>query len=71
MRRCDTKALYVATDDRRVARGMSWAQVAVAIGVSEATTRRTREGGRMEVDGILAMVGWLDTAVEAFVREVG
>jgi hypothetical protein len=30
---------------------------------------RTRTGGRMEVDGILAMVAWLGVPVETFVRE--
>jgi hypothetical protein len=48
---------------------MSWGDVAAEIGVSAATIRRTRDGGRMEVDGMLAMVGWLGVAVEHFVDE--
>ena len=58
-------------DAQRIERGQSWHQVAATIGVSEATIQRTREGGRMEVDGMLAMVGWLNVPVETFVRESG
>ena len=69
MRRFDPKALYLALDERRVAGGLSWQDVARATGVSAATITRTRTGGRMEVDGMLALVGWLGVPVETFVRE--
>lgn len=71
MRRFDAKALYGALDQRRAERGLTWAQVAGEMGVSRATLTRTRTGGRMEVDGMLAMVGWLGVPVERFVREAG
>lgn len=70
MIRFDAKALYVALDEQRRAREMSWEQVAAAIGVSAATITRTRIGGRLEVDGMLAMVSWLGVRVETFTREV-
>ena len=63
-------ALYQALDEQRRARDMTWAQVADEIGVSAGTITRTRDGGRMEVDGMLAMVGWLGVPVETFVRDV-
>jgi hypothetical protein len=44
-------------------------QVAAATGVSAATIARTRTGGRLEVDGMLAMVHWLGVPVETFVIE--
>jgi transcriptional regulator with XRE-family HTH domain len=69
MIRFDSKALYQALAERRTSLGMSWKQVADEIGVSAATLMRTRQGGRMEVDGILAMVGWLGRTVESFTRE--
>jgi transcriptional regulator with XRE-family HTH domain len=69
MVRFDAKALYEALDQQRTARGMTWAGVAAEMGVSAATIARTRTGGRMEVDGMLAMVRWLDVPVETFVRE--
>jgi len=69
-RRFDAAALFDALDAQRVARGLSWEQVAKEIGVSAGTIKRTRDGGRMEVDGMLAMVGWLGVPVERFVREL-
>jgi transcriptional regulator with XRE-family HTH domain len=66
--RFDTKALYETLDKQRVAQGLSWQDVARATGVSAATLTRTRQGGRMEVDGMLAMVAWLGLPVEHFVR---
>ena len=68
MPRFDAKALYAALDAQRRSRGMTWAQVAAEIGVSASTIQRTRNGGRMEVDGMLAMVDWLAAPVETFVR---
>ena len=67
--RFDAGALYLALDARRKERQLSWAEVAAEIGVSAATVARTRTGGRMEVDGMLAMVRWLSVPVETFVRE--
>ena len=52
---------------QRHAREMSWRQVSEAIGVSVSTIKRTRVGGRMEVDGMLNMVGWVGRPVEDFV----
>ena len=68
MLRFDTKALHAALDAQRVARGLSWAQLAADIGVSATTLTRMRAGGRMEVDGMLARVAWLGVPVETFVR---
>jgi len=56
-------------ESKRDADGLSWREVAATIGVSPATIARLREGGRLEVDGMLAMVGWLGVPVESFVRE--
>ena len=69
MTRFDAQALHRALDEQRTARGLSWQQVAGETGVSVATLTRTRLGGRLEVDGVLAMVGWLGRTVESFARE--
>ena len=69
MKRFDSKALYRALDKQRVDRGMSWSEISEEIGVSASTMRRTKLGGRMEVDGMIAMVDWLGVQVETFVRE--
>jgi transcriptional regulator with XRE-family HTH domain len=71
MVRFDAKALYAALDAQRQARRLTWAQVGAEIGISAATITRTRSGGRLEVDGMLAMVRWLGVPVETFVRESG
>ena len=69
MIRFDSQALYQALNARREERGISWKQLADEIGVAETTVKRTRLGGRMEVDGMLAMVNWLGVPVETFTRE--
>lgn len=69
MKRFDAEALYLALDKKRESRDLSWREVAAEIGVSVSTITRTRTGGRMEVDGMLAMVAWLGVPVEAFVHE--
>lgn len=71
MRRFDAHVLFAALDAQRRARNMTWTAVASEIGVSASTLRRTERGGRMEVDGMLAMVRWLGQPAEAFVRDVG
>jgi len=69
MIRFDARALHARLDAQRVARGLTWRQVSAETGVSAATMQRTQQGGRLEVDGMLAMVRWLGAAVEDFVRE--
>lgn len=69
MRRFDAQALRTALDQQRVELGMTWAEVSAEIGVSTATMTRLQLGGRLEVDGVLAMVGWLGRSVEDFVRD--
>ncbi|HXY30491.1 MAG TPA: hypothetical protein VEI06_07255 [Gemmatimonadaceae bacterium] len=54
--RFDTRALFIALDRKRTAEGLTWREVARITGVAAGTLTRTREGGRLEVDGMLAMV---------------
>jgi len=68
MPRFDTTALYEALERRRSQLGLTWQDVAQATGVSAATLTRTKKGGRLEVDGMLAMVSWLGSPVARFVR---
>lgn len=69
MRRFDARALYEDMDRQRNLRGLTWAEVAREMGVASTTIKRTQSGGRMEVDGMLAMVAWLGVPVETFVRD--
>jgi transcriptional regulator with XRE-family HTH domain len=66
--RFNTKALFDAMDQQRRERGITWQQVARETGVSPGTLTRTKLGGRMEVDGMLSMVRWLNRTVESFVQ---
>lgn len=61
-----TRDLYDALNAERQARGLTWSQVAQATGISESTLTGTRRGGRLEVDGALAMVRWLGRTIESF-----
>ncbi len=67
VRRFDSAQLYEAMDTQRHAREMTWRQISETIGVSVSTIKRTREGGRMEVDGMLNMADWVGRSVEDFV----
>jgi uncharacterized protein YerC len=69
MKRFDTRALFEALDRQRTERGATWEEISSETGVSAATIKRTQHGGRMEVDGMIAMVSWLGVPVEKFVRE--
>jgi transcriptional regulator with XRE-family HTH domain len=69
VKRFDSKALYAQLDAEREKRHLSWREVSLEIGVSVSTIVRTQKGGRMEVDGMLAMVAWLNVPVETFVQE--
>jgi hypothetical protein len=68
MIRFDPPALFKAMDAQREGRGLSWQDVAQEIGVSASTITRTREQGRFEVDGVLAMSQWLGRRIEDFSR---
>ena len=69
MQRFDAKVLYDALDAERLARNLTWQELSRQIGVSASTMQRLSQGGRLEVDGMLAMVKWLGRTVESFVRE--
>lgn len=69
MIRFDALALYEALDAQRSARGLTWTQVAKETGVASSTLTGTKRGGRLEVDGTLAMVRWLGRTVESFTHE--
>jgi len=68
MKRFDSSALYDALNEQRLGRNLTWREVADEVGVSVTTITRLKNGGRMEVDGMLALVDWLRLPVETFVR---
>lgn len=64
----DRQALYAALDARRRERAISWRQVSLETGVAASTIIATKRAGRMETDGMLAMVRWLGRVPEEFIR---
>ena len=68
----DMARLYAALDRQRASRHLSWAGVAKEIAdryarVSPATIGRVHKKGRVEGDGIIQMLLWLDRSPESFV----
>lgn len=68
--RLDSVALFRALDEKRREWRLSWQQLAVEAGVAESTLKRTRIGGPMEADGVLAMVRLVGKAPEDFAEGV-
>lgn len=67
--RFDARALYAALDVERVARGMTWQEVARSSGVGNAATlTRLRAGGRVMFPAVMRMLMWLGVPAARFVR---
>jgi transcriptional regulator with XRE-family HTH domain len=64
--RFDGRLLHAALDGARRQRGVSWAQMAAAMGVSPSTLANTAKGGTMEADGVLCMCRWLGRPLADF-----
>ncbi|HSS75741.1 MAG TPA: hypothetical protein VLV54_03260 [Thermoanaerobaculia bacterium] len=67
--RFDTRELYTALDAQRIARGMTWKQVASEIGgFSAASLTRFAMGGRTGFPQVMRITGWLRRPAVSFVR---
>jgi transcriptional regulator with XRE-family HTH domain len=64
--RLDTDALYAALNAQRVARKLSWRQLAKEVGVSPSTMTRLANGQRPDVDAFAALVRWLGQPADTF-----
>lgn len=64
--RMDARRLYDALDAQRLARGMSWRQLAEQAGVSPSLLSRMGNGQRPDLDGFIALVQWLGAPAEEF-----
>jgi transcriptional regulator with XRE-family HTH domain len=67
----DTSAFYDALDAARVARGLTWKQVAGESGVSASTLTRIAQGRRPDVDGLAALAAWSGLTTDDYVRSEG
>ena len=68
--RFDTRRLHAALNAAKIERGLTWAQVADAIGgrVSESTLAQLAKGGRTGFPHVMRLTGWLGAPVAHFVR---
>ena len=65
----DLHSLFLAVDEERRARGLTWSDVASDTGVALSTIRRYRVADDAEADGVLAVLCWLRAVPEAFIDE--
>ena len=67
--RFDARAFFLAIDAKRLEQRMTWHQVASQVGgFSSGMLRRLEDGGRMGIDQVVALSGWLGKAPEDFAR---
>jgi hypothetical protein len=67
--RFDTRKMYSALDAQRIARGMTWKQVADEIGgFTAAMLKRLSEGGRTGFPQVMRITRWLGRPAASFTR---
>ena len=67
--RFDTRALHTALDAQRIARRLTWRQVAEEIeGINPAGLVRLQHGGRTSFPQVMRITRWLGKPAAAFVR---
>lgn len=62
----DVRGLYAALDAERLARKLSWRQLAKEIGVSPSLLSRLGNDLRPDADGFATLVRWLNMPAEQF-----
>ncbi|MYV52517.1 helix-turn-helix transcriptional regulator [Streptomyces sp. SID3212] len=62
----NVEGLYGALDAQRVARGLSWRQLAKELEVSPSLLSRMANGLRPDVDAFITLVQWLGVPAEQF-----
>lgn len=68
--RCDPAAVHRLLDERRRRGGLTWRQVAAAVGDGVAPRMLTRlaGGGRMSIQLLVAVAAWLDCPIDRLTR---
>jgi transcriptional regulator with XRE-family HTH domain len=66
----DVQGLHAALDAERMARGLSWRQLAKEIGVSPSLLSRLSNDQRPDADGFATLVRWLNIPAEEFMVDV-
>jgi hypothetical protein len=68
--RFDVRALYQALNAKRLARGLTWTQVALELGdfPVSSLTRLAKAGGRVAFPQVMRLTRWLGTPAAQFTR---
>lgn len=69
--RIDAAGLQDALDQARIARGLSWRQLAAECGVTPSLLSRLRNGYKPDAEGFMTLVRWLRMPAETFLVEQG
>ncbi len=67
----DARGLQEALDQARIARGLSWRQLAAECGVTPSLLSRLRNGYKPDAEGFMTLVRWLRMPAENFLVEPG
>ena len=65
--RFDTDSFHAALDSTRIARGLTWKQVAEQSGVSTSTLSRIPSGANPDLDGLAALTLWSGLSADSFI----
>lgn len=69
--RLNVATLYAALDAERTSRGMSWRQLAAAVGISPSTLTRLANDHRPDVEAFAALTKWLGAEPDAYMTYDG
>ncbi|HYD47268.1 MAG TPA: hypothetical protein VEB21_02915 [Terriglobales bacterium] len=64
----DTESFYAALDSVRIAKKLTWKEVATESEVSASTLTRMAQGKRPDVDGLAALLSWSGLKAEDFLK---
>lgn len=63
----DSEAFYATLDAHRLAKQLTWKQVAEESGIAASTLTRMAQGKRPDVDGLAALLRWSGLKAESFI----
>ena len=66
--RFDTRKIHAALEAQRVARRITWTQVAKEVGLSASMLTHLAKGGRTAFPQVMRIIGWLERPAAQFTR---
>jgi transcriptional regulator with XRE-family HTH domain len=65
----DTPAFYAALDSQRIAKRLTWKDVAAEARVSASTLTRMSQGRRPDIDGLACLLAWSGLDANDFIKK--